>query len=58
MRGRKPHEVAATEAHQEAGVRGVIRKESVGVYHYTKMLPNGEDRLCVPFCKMCRYRAL
>jgi 8-oxo-dGTP pyrophosphatase MutT (NUDIX family) len=46
MRDRKPHEVAATEAHQEAGVRGVIGKNSVGVYHYTKMLPDGEDRLC------------
>jgi 8-oxo-dGTP pyrophosphatase MutT (NUDIX family) len=42
----KPHKVAATEAMQEAGVVGIIWKKAIGSYHYTKLLPDGEDRLC------------
>jgi 8-oxo-dGTP pyrophosphatase MutT (NUDIX family) len=46
MIGRKPHQVAAIEARQEAGVTGVIGKHPIGAYHYTKQLTDGEERLC------------
>ncbi len=47
MRGRKPREVAAREAFEEAGLEGVIvGKLAVGSYHYAKGLPGGEHVLC------------
>jgi 8-oxo-dGTP pyrophosphatase MutT (NUDIX family) len=46
MIGRKPHQVAAMEAHQEAGIKGIIGKKPIGAFHYTKGLSGGEDRLC------------
>ena len=40
MKRKKPWEVAAREAYEEAGLVGrVIGKKPVGVYHYEKMLP-------------------
>jgi 8-oxo-dGTP pyrophosphatase MutT (NUDIX family) len=46
MSGRKPHQVAAAEAHEEAGITGVIGKKPIGSYPYAKELPGSEDRLC------------
>jgi 8-oxo-dGTP pyrophosphatase MutT (NUDIX family) len=36
MRGRKPHEAAAQEALEEAGVTGQITKRPIGAYRYFK----------------------
>ena len=38
MKGRKPHEAAAIEAWEEAGVRGGVRKKPVGRFTYLKEL--------------------
>ena len=46
IRGRKPHEAAAIEAFEEAGVRGNVAKKSIGEYHYSKKISEREDRLC------------
>ncbi len=46
MVGLKPHQVAAAEAYQEAGIKGVVGKKPIGSYPYTKLMPGGEDRLC------------
>ncbi len=45
MAGKKPHQVAAVEAHQEAGVKGVVAKKPIGAYPYSKTLPDGSQRL-------------
>ncbi|CAD0216472.1 hypothetical protein AGRHK599_LOCUS4735 [Rhizobium rhizogenes] len=47
MKRKKPHEAAAIEAWEEAGVRGRVRKEAVGRYTYLKMLDNGDVVPCV-----------
>lgn len=47
MIGKKPHKVAEIEAFQEAGVKGIIGKKSIGVYGYTKILPDRSNRLCL-----------
>lgn len=36
MKGRKPHEAAAQEAHEEAGIRGKPDKKPIGAYRYWK----------------------
>ncbi len=36
MRGRKPHEAAAQEALEEAGLTGHIKKKPIGTYTYFK----------------------
>ena len=47
MQGRKPREVAAQEAFEEAGLTGAIMgKRPVGAYHYAKHMPNGDSILC------------
>lgn len=47
MRGRKPHEVAAQEAYEEAGLRGkIIGKRPVGSYHYEKRIAPADGLLC------------
>ncbi len=45
--GKKPHEVAAIEAFEEAGVRGKAKKKPFGYFTYLKMFDNGER---VPCC--------
>jgi len=45
MAGKKPHQVAAVEARQEAGVKGVVGKKPIGAYPYSKTLPDGSQRL-------------
>jgi 8-oxo-dGTP pyrophosphatase MutT (NUDIX family) len=47
MKKKKPHEAAEIEAWEEAGVRGVARKKSVGRYTYLKWLENGDVAPCV-----------
>jgi ADP-ribose pyrophosphatase YjhB (NUDIX family) len=47
MLGKKPRQVAAAEARQEAGITGVIGKKPIGSYPYAKLLPDGEERLCL-----------
>ncbi|MCM2476147.1 NUDIX hydrolase [Rhizobium sp. CG5] len=42
MPRKKPHEVAAQEAWEEAGVTGKVRKKPVGYYTYVKKVRVGE----------------
>ncbi|MGA0602579.1 NUDIX hydrolase [Caulobacter sp. KR2-114] len=46
MKGRKPHQVAAIEARQEAGVTGKVEKTPLGEYVYVKRLKNGAPLDC------------
>jgi 8-oxo-dGTP pyrophosphatase MutT (NUDIX family) len=47
MRGKKPREVAAQEAFEEAGLIGsMIGKQPAGSFHYAKELASGESILC------------
>ncbi|WP_018899541.1 NUDIX hydrolase [Rhizobium sp. 2MFCol3.1] len=41
MKKKKPHEAAAVEAWEEAGVKGSVRKDAVGRYTYLKFLDDG-----------------
>lgn len=47
MKKKKPHEAAATEAWEEAGVRGKVKKKPVGRYTYLKLLDDGDVAPCV-----------
>jgi len=47
MKGKEPHEAAAIEAWEEAGVRGKVRKTPVGRYTYLKELEGGKVVPCV-----------
>lgn len=47
MKQKKPHEAAAIEALQEAGVRGKVRKTPVASYTYLKMLDDGDVVPCI-----------
>ena len=47
MKGKEPHEAAAMEAWEEAGVRGKARKTSIRRYTYLKELEDGEVVPCV-----------
>ncbi|MGJ0391692.1 MAG: NUDIX hydrolase [Methylocystis sp.] len=47
MKGRKPHIVAAIEAHQEAGLHGKIEKAKLGEYLYEKRLEGGAAVDCL-----------
>jgi 8-oxo-dGTP pyrophosphatase MutT (NUDIX family) len=47
MRGRKPGEVAAQEAFEEAGLLGtIVGKRPIGSYHYEKQLSPHHSALC------------
>lgn len=46
MKARRPHQAAAQEAFEEAGVEGRILKKSTGSYLYPKTLRNGEVVSC------------
>ena len=41
MEGKAPHEAAAQEAWEEAGVRGEVSPQSVGVFHFDKVRKDG-----------------
>src|ERR1051325_802066 len=46
MKGRKPAEVAAREAYEEAGLIGqIVGKRPIGAFHYEKQLTK-QGRLC------------
>lgn len=47
MTGKKPHEVAAIEAFEEAGVLGKAKKKPFGYFTYLKMFEDGRR---VPCC--------
>ncbi len=47
MTGKEPHEAAAIEAWEEAGVRGKVRKTPIGRYTYLKELDDGKVAPCV-----------
>ncbi len=47
MKRKKPHQAAAIEAWEEAGVRGRVKKDAVGRYTYLKMLDNGDVVPCM-----------
>ena len=47
MSGKKPYRVAEVEALQEGGIVGTVSKKPVGSYHYTKELPDRDQRLLV-----------
>jgi 8-oxo-dGTP pyrophosphatase MutT (NUDIX family) len=47
MKGKKPHEAAAIEAWEEAGVRGRTKKKPVGCYTYLKELADGDVAFCI-----------
>ena len=43
MIGKTPHEAAAIEAEEEAGVRGRISPLPIGEFQYAKILPDGSS---------------
>ena len=45
-KGVKPHEMAAIEAYEEAGVRGDVGKRPIGSYRYEKRMPDGKTVPC------------
>lgn len=47
IKGKPPHEAAAQEAREEAGVRGAIAKQPIGSYRYVKFLKDGAGVDCV-----------
>ena len=46
MVGKKPRVVAAIEARQEAGIRGIVGRRPIGSFVYSKTMDWGEERLC------------
>ncbi len=46
MSGRRPHEAAAREALEEAGVVGTVGREAIGTYHYEKRRKSGATVPC------------
>jgi 8-oxo-dGTP pyrophosphatase MutT (NUDIX family) len=46
QKGKAPHDSAAREAFEEAGVVGAVGKRSVGSFPYQKRLKNGVVTLC------------
>lgn len=46
MAGKTAAETAAQEAWEEAGVKGRIDDRSLGAFHYPKLYPDADARLC------------
>ena len=46
MDGKKPWRAAKIEALEEAGARGYIGSEEIGIYHYDKILADGTTTHC------------
>jgi NTP pyrophosphohydrolases including oxidative damage repair enzymes len=46
MKGLKPHETAACEAFEEAGLIGSIMKQAIGSFQYEKRLKEGKSVTC------------
>ncbi|MBB4124068.1 NUDIX hydrolase [Martelella radicis] len=47
MANKAPHEVAAQEAFEEAGIKGKVAEKPLGNYSYLKRLDNGTSVPCV-----------
>ena len=47
MKGLAPHEAAATEAAEEAGIAGEISDRAIGSYRYLKLLKDDESTMAV-----------
>ena len=47
IKGKKPYEVAAIEAYEEAGVRGKVKKKPFGYFTYLKQLADGNRVPCI-----------
>lgn len=47
MDGKKPWHAAEIEALEEAGAKGYVGREEIGVYRYGKVLDNGEVLPCL-----------
>lgn len=47
MEGKKPHQAAAIEAWEEAGVRGKVKKKTIGCYTYLKEIDGGVVAPCI-----------
>ena len=47
MDGETPMDAAATEAYEEAGVRGKVKSQPIGVYSYNKVRANDDDLPCI-----------
>ncbi len=47
IKAKKPYEVAATEAFEEAGVRGKIKKKPFGYFTYLKQVDDGSRVPCI-----------
>ncbi len=47
IKGKKPYEVAAIEAYEEAGVRGKVKKKPFGYFTYLKQLADGDRVPCI-----------
>jgi len=50
MRGRTLAEAALREAWEEAGVKGHVHAEPIGVFHYVKRRKNGLEQRCKVLC--------
>ena len=46
MKGKAPHQAAAREAFQEAGLVGSVRRRPIGTYDYEKRLKSGAFVQC------------
>src|SRR6476469_8882923 len=46
QKGKAPHDSAAREAFEEAGVVGAVGKRAVGSFPYQKRLKNGGVKVC------------
>src|SRR3954453_21601016 len=46
QKGKSPHNSAAREAFEEAGVVGAVGKRAVGSFRYQKRLKNGDVTVC------------
>jgi len=46
QQGLSPHELAAQEAYEEAGLKGKTGTQSIGSFHYLKRLQDGSDIQC------------
>ena len=44
--GLPPHDTAAEEAFEEAGVVGKISRRPIGTYHYEKLFKTGDSAIC------------
>lgn len=58
IKGLSPHESAAQEAWEEAGVEGKVHDRSLGRYSYTKRMEKADDVPCVVAVYPLKVRTL